>query len=174
VVSANPEPSILYQQRSPRKKWAPGLLDVAAGGHRQAGEKLTEGLREVEEELGKHYALDQLIHLGKKLYVGFHDNGTSHNNAIDVYLTQDDSPLDSYKLQESEVHAVCRCSIKELLKVHRDKSYSFEVQGLSAEGKELTIAVSKASFPENYWDDYHFKLALLAECYFKGEKDLLY
>jgi 8-oxo-dGTP pyrophosphatase MutT (NUDIX family) len=147
---------------------------VAVGGHLQAGEQLTDGLREAQEELGKLFKPENLQYLGKKLYVGFHDDGTSHNNAIDVYLTRDDTPLGEYRLQESEVYALCKCPINELLKAHRNKSYKFSVQGLTAYGKEISISVNKDSFPENYWDDYHFKMALLADRYFKGEKDLLY
>jgi hypothetical protein len=30
-----------------------------------------------------------------------------------------------------------------------------------------------ASFPQN-WDDYHYKIAVLADRYFKGEKPILY
>lgn len=173
IVSDGPEPSIVYQQRSPNSTWAPNLLDVTAGGHFQAGEKLTDGLREVDEELGKQYTPEQVISLGRKLYVGFNTNGTSHNNIIDIYMVEDDAPLNSYTLEEFEVYALCKCPIKELLKAHRDPSYSFTVKALTAVGKEINITVTKNSFPEN-WDDYHYKIAVLADRYFKGEKDLIY
>jgi isopentenyldiphosphate isomerase len=173
IVSSAPEPAIVYQQRSPESSWAPNLLDVTAGGHFQAGEKLIDGLREVDEELGKKYNPNQVLYLGRKLYVGFNTNDTSHNNIIDIYMTQDDSPLNSYKLEKKEVYALCFCPIKDLLKVHRENSYSFSIQALTATGKEIKIKVNRQSFPEN-WDNYHYKIAILAERYFKGEKDLLY
>jgi isopentenyldiphosphate isomerase len=173
IVSNDPEPSIVYQQRSPNSTWAPNLLDVTAGGHFQTGEKLTDGLREVDEELGKHYTPDQVVFLGRKLYVGFNTNGTSHNNIIDVYMVEDDAPLSSYTLEEAEVYALCKCPVRELLKAHHDPNYRFAVKALTAKGNEVTIDVSKSSFPEN-WDNYHYKIAVLADRYFKGEKDLLY
>lgn len=173
IVSRKPEPSIIYQQRSPSSTWAPNLLDVAAGGHFQAGEKLTDGLREVDEELGKHYAANQVMHLGRKLYVGFNTNGTSHNNIIDVYMVEDNSPLTTYKLQESEVYAICSCPIKKLLEAHRNPNFSFTVKGLTAKGDEIYMEVSKEAFPEN-WDDYHYKIAVLINRYFNGEQDILY
>jgi len=174
IVTSKPEPAIVYQQRSPDRAWAPNLLDVTAGGHFQAGEKLTDGLREVSEELGKQYTPAQIIHLGKKLYVGLNANGTSHNNIVDIYMIEDDATLSSYVLQAEEVYALCACPVRELLKVHKDSRYSFTTKALTAIGDVIAITVSKASFPENYWDDYHYKIAILADRYFKGEQDLLY
>jgi isopentenyldiphosphate isomerase len=173
VVTADPVPSIVYQQRSPKSTWAPNLLDVTAGGHLQAGERFTDGLREVEEELGKHYSSNQLISLGRKLYVGINNNGTSHNNIIDICMVQDDRQLSSYVLQEEEVYAIFVCPVNELLKVHRNESYSFKADGLTASGEKSNIEVSRSSFPEN-WDPYHYKIAVLVDRYFKGEKDLLF
>lgn len=46
-------------------------------------------------------------------------------------------------------------------------------KALTAGGDEIDIKVNKSSFPEN-WDNYHYKIAVLADRYFKGEKDLLY
>jgi hypothetical protein len=172
IVTTNPRPAIIYQQRSSKKAWAPNLLDVTAGGQFQAGEKLTDGLREVDEELGKYYKPEDVTYLGRKLYMGL-TNGMSHNNIIDIYMIEDNSPLNSYALEITEVYALCACPIKELLKVHHDPTYNFKVKGLTANGKEINITVNKRSFPEN-WDDYHYKMAVLADRYFKGEKDLLY
>lgn len=173
IVSRSPEPSIVYQQRSPNKAWAPNLLDVTAGGHFEAGEKLTDGLREVEEELGKHYAPETITSLGRKLFVGFNTDGTSRNEIIDMYMIEDSTPLSAYVQQKSEVYALCKCPVKELLQSHQDSTYSFTVQALTAEGGEIDIIVGKNSFPEN-WDDYHYKIAVLADRYFKGERDLVY
>jgi hypothetical protein len=173
IVTKDPEPAIIYQQRSPKSTWSPSLLDVTAGGHFQAGEKLTDGLREVDEELGKHYTPEEVVYLGRKLYVGFNTNGTSHNNIIDIYMIEDNVPLASYTLEQAEVYALCACPVRELLKAHHDPSYSFDTTALTADGSEIVITVNKASFPEN-WDDYHYKIAVLTDRYFRGEKDLLY
>jgi len=173
VVTRSPEPAIIYQQRGPDMAWAPNKLDVTAGGHLQAGERLTDGLREVEEELGKHYDPSQLLKLGRKLYVGYNNDGSSHNNIIDLYLIEDGSLLNTYIQQKEEVYALCACPVSELLRVNQDEAYSFTAAGLTAEGKPINITVGKQSFPEN-WDDYHYKMAILVDRYFKGDKNLLY
>ncbi len=53
IVQAKPIPAVVYQVRSLDTGWAPGKLDVTAGGHFSAGEEIKDGLREVREELGK-------------------------------------------------------------------------------------------------------------------------
>lgn len=173
IVTRVPEPAIIYQQRSPRSTWAPNLLDVSAAGHYKAGEKLTDGLREVDEELGKQYAPGDVTYLGRRLFVGFNTNGTSHNNVVDLFMTEDSTPLAGYKLEEAEVYALCACPVAELLKAHADASYTFTVKARLASGEESEITVSRASFPEN-WDNYHHKIAILADRYFKGERDLIF
>jgi hypothetical protein len=173
VVAASPVPSIIYQQRGPDRSWAPNKLDVAAGGHYMAGEKLADGLREVREELDKQYDADRMTYLGRKLYVGLDTEGKRKNNVIEVYLIEDNEPLASYRLDENEVYAIVSCPIFELIRAHQGDNYSFVADGLGHDGEKFQVNVTKESFPQN-WDNYHFKMALLADRYFKGERDLLY
>ena len=173
VVTANPVPSLIYQQRGPDRSWAPDKLDVTAGGHYRAGERLADGLREVEEELGRHYKSDDITYLGRKIYVGRDTSGKTKNNVIELYMIEDDTPLTDYKLDKEEVYGIVACPVDELIKAHQGKDYSFKVTGLKYDGTKLDLTVTKDSFPEN-WDNYHFKMALLVERYFKGEKNLLY
>jgi len=173
IVTKDPTPSIIYQQRGPDRSWAPNKLDVSAGGHYKAGEKLTDGLREVEEELGKSYDAGSMTYLGRKLYVGLDTAGNKKNNVIELYLTEDNAPLASYKLDQSEVYAIVRCPVSELLIAHADKSYSFVANGLKYDGQAFQTSVTQDSFPEN-WDNYHYKIALLIDRYFKGEQNLMY
>lgn len=173
IVTTDPVPSIVYQLRGPDRSWAPDKLDVAAGGHYMAGEKLVDGLREVDEELGKQYDAASMIYLGRKLYVGQDTAGKRKSNVIELYLVEDNSPFASYKLEEKEVYAIVSCPVADLIKAHQDDGYSFEAHGLKHDGQDFQTTVTKDSFPEN-WDNYHFKIALLADRYFKHEKNLLY
>jgi len=173
IVTRDPVPSIIYQQRGPDRSWAPDKLDVAAGGHYMAGEKLADGLREVDEELGKQYDTKDMTYLGRKLYVGQDTAGKRKNNVIELYLIQDDGPLTTYKLDESEVYAIVSCPVSDLINVHQDGNYNFVANGLKHDGQAFQTTVTKESFPEN-WDNYHFKIALLVDRYFKHEKYLIY
>ena len=173
IVQRQPVPALVYQIRGPKKAWAPGKLDVPVGGHYLAGETMTDGLREVQEELGKDYNAKDLVYLGRKLFVGHDRQKRRMHNVVDVYLVEDDAPLTSYTLQRDEVYAVCSCPIDDLLKVHADPDYTFKTQRLTADGDAKTITVKAESFPKN-WDNYHLKIAQLAKRYLAGEKDLAF
>jgi hypothetical protein len=173
IIQDQPVPAIVYQIRSPKSSWAPGKLDVTAGGHYSAGESLKDGLREVEEELQKMYRFEDVTYLGKKINVSPDVNGKERRNVVDVSFIKDDTPLSSYELQKSEVYAICTCPIAELIKVHTKEGYTFEVEIITNEGKTEKITVTKDSFPYN-WDNYHFKIAVLADRFIRGENFLLY
>ncbi len=172
IIRTEPEPSIVYQQRGPNSAWEPNKLDVSAGGHYEAGETIHDGMREVEEELGRSYKEDQLTYLGRKLNVSPDTNGYMRHTVVDIFFAIDNSPLDSFTLQKEEVYAICACPIEKLIRAHTQK-FSFETLGLKNDGREINLTVSADSFPYN-WDKYHMKIALLANRYLKDEKHLIY
>lgn len=173
IVQDKPIPAIVYQQRSLDNSWAPGKLDVTAGGHYSAGEEIKDGMREVEEELGKNFKYSDLMYFGRKLHVSPDVKGRERHNVVDIFMIKDNSPLNSYELQESEVYSICACPIDDLIKVHTQKNYVFRVTALKSNGEKIEIKVNKDSFPFN-WDNYHFKIVLLAQRFLKGEGNLLY
>lgn len=173
VMSRTPVPSIIYQQRGPNVVWAPNMLDVAVGGHYAAGETGLDGIREAEEELGKKLNPAQTIYIGQKMHIGEVTDKGQKKNIVEIYFIEDDSPLESYMLDPEEVYALCSCPIAELIKVHQDPDYSFKVKAMKHDGTMFDITVAQRSFPWN-WDNYHYKIALLADRYVKGEQNLIY
>jgi hypothetical protein len=167
--------SILYQQRCFTAQWAPGLLDVTAGGHYDAGERIEQGLREVREELGKDYDFNDLHYLGKKLYLRDQQE-RKLRYAVDVFIVLDNSPLDTFRLQRDELEGLYSCPIEDLIKVHTESEYSFIAEGVKFESDRLipgSILVSRDMFPFN-WDNYHLKMALIAKRFINNEPFLLY
>jgi hypothetical protein len=167
--------SILYQQRCFRAQWAPGLLDVTAGGHYDAGESIEQGLREVQEELGKDYAFHDLHYLGKKLYLR-NERGRKLRYAVDVFIILDNSPLSTFTLQRDELEGLYSCPIDNLIKLYTEPEYSFIAEGIKFDDNALvpgSISVTRGKFPFN-WDKYHFKMALLAKRFISQEPYLLY
>ena len=151
----------------------PGKLDVSAAGHYRAGESTSQGLREVREELGKNYKFKDITPLGRKMNVSPDTKGRMRHAVADIFMVIDNAPLRSYRLQKEEVHAIFLCPLDKLIKAHTKKHYSFIAHGVTNGGKKTKIKVLKSSFPYN-WDDYHFKMALLAERFLKREKHLIY
>lgn len=172
IIQSTPEPGIIYQQRSPQSTWAPNKLDVTAGGHYEAGESMLDGLREVKEELGRTYNKNDLTYLGRKLHVSPDIHGQTRHNVVEIFFVTDNSPLESYTLEKEEVFAITICPIDKLIDLHT-KNKPFDVLALTNEGKTIHVSVTQDSFPYN-WDNYHFKIALLAKRYLDGEKNLLY
>jgi hypothetical protein len=79
-------------------------------------------------------------------------------------------------MQKEEVDALYRCSIADLIRAHEDRAYSFTAHGIGNhkdEGVQISRQVSAESFPFN-WDNYHYKMALLARRFARGEKGLVY
>jgi hypothetical protein len=173
VLSRQPVPSIIYQQRGPNVVWAPNMLDITVGGHYTTGESGLDGIREAEEELGKTYNPARAVYVGQKMHVGEVNERGQKKNIMEIYIIEDDSPLASYKLDPNEVYAICSCPIAELLKVHHDQTYAFQAKAMKHDGTMFDMTVTQKSFPWN-WDNYHYKIARLAERYFQGDQDLLY
>jgi hypothetical protein len=173
IVQDSPVPSIVYQQRGPTRTWMPNKLDVTAGGRYRAGEEIADGLREIREELGKDYEFKDLTYLGRKINVSPDTKSRLNHTVIDIFMVLDNSPFVSYKIDPEEIYAVCSCPIDDLIKAHTETGYSFTVKGLKHDGTETDIYVDKNSFPYN-WDNYHFKIALLAKQFLAGDKNLLY
>lgn len=173
IVQTDPEPAILYQQRSLQSNWEPGKLDVSAGGHLQAGETLYDGLREVQEELGKTYSREEVTYLGRKLHVSTDAQGTRRHNVVEICLVEDNTPLEEFTIQANEVTCLIRCPLHLLLRVHDDPNFSFEASGITANKAFISLQVATDSFPYN-WDNYHAKMARLIQRYLKKESDISY
>lgn len=173
ILQTDPVFSLIYQVRSNRSCWSPNRLDVTAGGHYKAGESLQDGLREVKEELGKEYSFKSVYFVGRKLHVSPDEKGRIRQNVVDICFTIDNSPLESFLLQKTEVSAVCVIPIEKLQKVHTQAKYSFSVVGMSSEKHKYKLTIKKESFPIN-WDDYHYKIALLSKRFLEGDKNVMY
>jgi NUDIX domain len=175
VQNNNGVDSLLYQQRSFAASWAPGMLDVTAGGHYDAGETIEQGLREVREELGKEYDFHDLSYLGKKVYLR-DQQGRKLRYAVDVFIVKDNAPLSTFTLERDELEGLYSCPIRDLIKVHTEPNYSFTAEGVRFDGNHLvygSLLVTKELFPYN-WDKYHFKMSLLAQRFLNREPFLIY
>lgn len=173
IAQDDPVPAIMYQQRNPKSIWAPGKLAVAVGGHYLTGENIKDGLREVQEELGKKYSFKELTFLGRRIYVGCDNNKNEKRNIVDIFIIKDNSSIATFKPDPEEVYSICLCSIRDLVKMYSSSSYSFTTQTFLSNGGIKEIKVNKDSFPYN-WDNYHEKMVYLSERFLDGEKTLCY
>jgi hypothetical protein len=158
LYTREPEPSIIYQLRSPHALWEPNKLDMAAAGHYRAGEQGVDGMHELREELGVKMPKKQLEFFGRKLNVGMDVKGLERKWCMTVYLAEYTGTLEDMKLQKHEVFGVFRVPLKPLMEVFAGKRASFTVQGLDADKQPLDYTVTATSFPYNF-DDYQRRMA---------------
>lgn len=151
--------SIVYQQRSVNKLWAPGKLDVIIGGKVDEGEDFfTAAKREGKEEVGIEIDDSKLKFIEKRLHVGTSSKGYI-NTVNHVYLLEDSIDLEQYKMVDGEVDAIFSLSIDELIKMWESDNYTFIGNGIDVKKKEVKLEINKSLFPEN-WDNYHYKAVL--------------
>jgi hypothetical protein len=174
VVQSDPVPSIIYQQRSPNIGWAPSKLDILIAGHCEFLHTPLETLaQEALEEMSVEYDQSRFISIGKKLAVNIGQDGTIRNSVNYIYLVEDNLPIDRFVMQKKEVYAICSCPLSEILKVHTDPNYSYTQPAIKHDGSNFDLTINQDIFPPN-WDPYHYKMALLIDSYFKGNKNLIY
>lgn len=172
IIQDKPLPAIIYQQRSPLSSWGPMLLDVTVGGYYQTGETRIDGFREIKEELGVNYDPRTIVYLGRKLFFGLDQHQAMRHSVVDVHFVKDNRSLTQFTLQAEEVYALCLCPIDYLIKLHTQKK-PFQAPAILATGQKTIISVTPDLIPYN-WDNYHFKIALLAKRFLRGEKNLVY
>jgi isopentenyldiphosphate isomerase len=103
-------PYLLVQRRAAGKDTWPGCLDATVGGHLAAGEEPTDGLREVEEELGLRVDPGRLVPLGTRRTQQKIPGGLDREFQ-DVFLLRDETPPGDLRLQKEEVEAVLRIAL---------------------------------------------------------------
>jgi len=128
----NKKGQILVQQRSCKKEIYPNLWDVSVAGHIGAGEHhLSAVQREVEEEIGVIYSIDDFVYQGMFTEKHAHANGLIDYELHYVYLLKFNQEIAKLNLQKEEVAQVKFMSIEDLtnqinnrnLFVPHDKEY---------------------------------------------------
>lgn len=127
---------ILLQQRDALKKANPGLWDVTAAGHLEAGEDPLMGVRELEEELGVKVAPRDLYPVGV-LSVEMEEGEGIDREFQHVYLAESPLPINAYRLQAGEVAAICRVPLVEVEALIAGKRKVIEGEGfrLKSDGR---------------------------------------
>ncbi|MDF2815846.1 MAG: isopentenyl-diphosphate delta-isomerase [Paenibacillus sp.] len=119
---------IYVQLRSSLKKDYPNLLDITAAGHLLAEETVSDGVREIEEELGVKVSMDELIPLGKVDYIMTQPNMIDKEIA-NVFLYLADHSFDAYRLQPEEVSGIVRTEYAAFCELWQEDREEIEVEG---------------------------------------------
>ncbi len=149
-IDVNPEGSTLYlQQRSHRKKDFPRLFDMTVAGHLMEHESVHDGVREIEEEVGIHVSIDELIYLGKMKNI-INTNKIADKEFSHVFLYECKIPLESFSLQKEEVDGMVKVDLHDFIQFYYGKCNQLTAEGfmIDQDGKKAmyTRVLSKDEF----------------------------
>ena len=164
---------VLFQIRDKAKDVAPNKLDITAAGHLHAGETKEDGLRELEEELGLSVDYSKLHYLGIRITASENEKQINKEFA-QVYLLYNDSPIEEYELQEGEVAGLVQIEIADGLRLCASETESVSCKVIKrVDGKNL-IGETTIKFSQFIprIDSYYYKIFIMAERYFQGNKYL--
>jgi 8-oxo-dGTP pyrophosphatase MutT (NUDIX family) len=165
---------VLLQLRSPTKETNPGMLDITAAGHLEAGETPFEGLRELEEELGVQARPEQLVSLGIKHDVADDAGGLRNREFAHVFLLRDDRDLGDYRLAEDEVAGLVKMRVPDGLALFSGGRSSVSCVAVRVDGAEATTfdLDVKATDLVARVDPYYYKIFIMAELFLEGRVHL--
>ncbi len=163
----------LFQKRSRGKKIAPGKFDVSVGGHYGTGEDAkVAGPREIREELGLDVAFEDLVPIGRRVFVYCFEPGVREYEFHDIFLLPRDINISGLKLQREELDGVVQMDVEQGIAMFSGKTPVVEMTLIRPDGKEEHVNVSIEDFVPCL-DNYCLKLLLLARRYFSGDRGLL-
>lgn len=134
---------LYLQLRSKNKKDYPNLLDITAAGHLLANERVEDGIREIEEEIGIDLSFQDLIPLGVVDYTVIRENFIDKEIAH-VFLYNSPHYLDDFTLQEDEVAGMVKVNFH-----HFEELWLGERETIKISGFEMKDDGNKVYIHEN-------------------------
>ncbi|MFS0555121.1 NUDIX hydrolase [Brevibacillus sp. 179-C9.3 HS] len=140
---------LLFQKRHPQKDTCPNLLDITSAGHLIASEQPSDGVRELEEELGLSVSYEELDLIGVirdvTLAPTIIDKEMCH-----TFLYECEQPLREYRVQEEEVTGLFWVRLNALEQLFAGENGQMTVNGFlleeNGEQKDTDMIVTKADF----------------------------
>lgn len=170
VSRENGNEYILFQKRHPQKDTYPNLLDITSAGHLLAGEKVADGVREVEEELGIAVSFDRLVPLGV-FQEKFTGTSMLDNEFCHTFLYECNLPLDDFQPQLEEVVGIVKIKLDEMIRFfsgleHEVKACGFVINGFGH--REIgDFQVKRTDFVPRQ-GNYYVDICKLAKKYLSG------
>ncbi|MEH3001953.1 NUDIX hydrolase [Bacillus pumilus] len=126
---------LYFQLRSPAKKDFPALFDITAAGHLLANEQPSDGMREVEEELGLSIPFEDLNFAGviqDEIHLpNFIDREFSH---VYLYIHQEEEM--NVQLQKEEVAGLYRAKLMDAQQLFMRKCENIHLEGFEVDEAE--------------------------------------
>lgn len=167
IATTQHEGAVLFQLRSSEVANYPNMLDISAAGHLEAGEGISEGIREVCEELGVPILIEELHSLGYRVEVADQSNGQKNREYQAVYLAQLDTPLSEFDPQVEEVAGLLWLKVQDGLDLFSDTTKNSTMWGIrynpeQGVWEETTRVVTSDDFLPRI-QNYYLTICIMAE-----------
>jgi isopentenyldiphosphate isomerase len=163
----------LFQKRSAEKKIAPGKFDVSVGGHYTSGEDARiAGPREIREELGLNVRFEDLLPLGRRIFVYCFTPGVREYEFQDIFLLDRNVQPEEMQFQKEEVDGVLEMDLDAGIQLFTGSVPHIQCRFRNND-ETLSVPVRAQDFV-SCLDNYYLKLLLLARRYFQGERNTLF
>ena len=173
IYERNGRGHALFQKRSAQKMIAPDKFDVSVGGHYAAGEPAGDaGPREIREELGLDVRFDELLPLGRRVFVYCFTPAVTEYEFQDVFLLPLLIRPGELALQREEVDGVLEMDVEQGIRLFSGAGHGAE-GSLYRAGKAVECVPLMIGDFVPCLDNYYLKLLLLAKRYLGGERELL-
>ncbi len=158
VARVNATTYMLFQKRHSSKDTHPNKLDISAAGHYLYGERVEDGIRELQEELGISVTYEELTPIG--IFKGtYHSESVVDREFNRVYLVETKGGLGQFAIQEDELSGLYFIELEWFQALRKGNCTHVEAQGFefNANGEkewrtERFILNDFANQPEGYYD----------------------
>jgi len=151
----------------------PDYMDVTVGGHYEAGERIEDGVREIQEEIGIAPAFSDLVSLGQRQTAAVLAENYDNREFQHIFLLPTTKALSDFSFQDDEVTSLVGVPLTEGLELMRGTLESLQVnavfRGNMSEPRPITI--TQKDFVPIYLktDEFMIRLFIAAQRYLRGE-----
>lgn len=156
---------IAFQKRKQTKRLFPGKYDVAAAGHYLTGEYGTDGIRELEEELGISKSLYSIRYYETRS-CSYHGDMINNKEICNVFFCHLNTSFSDITFLQEEIDDVIIGNADDYLSLFRGESSSIRVFSIC---RKKEISVSFEEFVVEY-RDYFINTVLALQDEFSAEK----
>lgn len=163
-------PYLAFQRRGRFKDTQPLKLDATVGGHLRAGETVEDTLREVQEEIGRHVTLSELMPIGIRLGVNEEVPGIIDREIQNVFLWRVDESLSTFAPNPDELESLVQFPLQDVLAIFGDGIVAADALELKAGSAILTPKlVTRSEFAAGI-DRYPYRVAIAASNALRGDR----
>ncbi len=159
---------LVMQKRAADKDTFPSMLDVSAAGHYRSGESITDGLREVQEELGITPRFADLIPVGRRMSAARY-SGLIDREIADVFLLRHAADLATYAPDPVEVAGLVAFTIDDGLALFAGECDRITARARGLESPQVTL--TRDDFLPRV-DAYVYRVLITARQALNGERYL--